>query len=200
MLVSLLDMLLIPLQEYQQYLTGNVTECQVGKCHWGRTGGWPQTSPLRWNKYASVVLLRQAFFFFPGHDFSILRGAIHFHSNRGAKKAEDGPGRDKWTHQSRRAGTWQRPTSIPCHFHHPFGNCWLALSDLAPYTRSVRQILKGAGAVSLNYILVKHLQMKAYITRWVTLLMRHSQQLRSRVLWRGERADEYSAPSPSQAL
>lgn len=39
MLVSLLDMLLIPLQEYQQYLTGNVTECQVGKCHWGRTGG-----------------------------------------------------------------------------------------------------------------------------------------------------------------
>lgn len=37
--VSLLDMLLIPRQEYQQYLTGNVTECQVGKCHWGRTGG-----------------------------------------------------------------------------------------------------------------------------------------------------------------
>lgn len=39
MLVSLLDMLLIPRQEYQQYLTGNVRECQVGKCHWGRTGG-----------------------------------------------------------------------------------------------------------------------------------------------------------------
>lgn len=37
--VSLLDMLLIPRQEYQQYLTGNVTECQVGKCQWGRTGG-----------------------------------------------------------------------------------------------------------------------------------------------------------------
>lgn len=39
MLPSLLDMLLIPRQEYQQYLTGNVTECQAGKCHWGRTGG-----------------------------------------------------------------------------------------------------------------------------------------------------------------
>lgn len=60
--VSLFDMLLIPRQEYQQYLTGNVAECQVGKCQWERTGGWPQTSPLRWNKYGTVVLLRLIFF------------------------------------------------------------------------------------------------------------------------------------------
>ena len=142
----------------------------------------------------------RGFFSSPGHDFCILRGAFHFHSNSGAKKAEDRPGRDKWTHQSWRAGTRQRPTTKPCHVHHPFGNCWHALSDLASYMRLVRQILKGAGAVFLNYILVKRLQMKAYIMRWVTLLMRHSQQLHSKVLLQGERADEYSAPSPSQVL
>lgn len=48
--MSLSEVLLIPRQEYQQYLTGNVTECQVGKCQWGRTGGGggrPGTSPLR---------------------------------------------------------------------------------------------------------------------------------------------------------
>ena len=80
MLTSLLDTLLIPLQEYLQYLTGNATECQAGRCHWGGTREGDTKPPLYdeinmplW--YFKETSFRARFLHFVR--------AIHFHSNRG---------------------------------------------------------------------------------------------------------------------
>lgn len=86
MAASLLDALLIPRQEYQKYLTGNVTKCHVGKCQRGRTGGRPPTSPLRGNKHASAVERQPFISRAPSLRFMV---ATRFHGNGGR---ENGPG------------------------------------------------------------------------------------------------------------
>lgn len=75
---SLLDVLLIPLQEYQQYLTGNVTECQVGKCHWGGTAGRPGP-PLKDGINTPRRLGPQLFI---SRLYSSSLWAVRFHGNR----------------------------------------------------------------------------------------------------------------------
>lgn len=97
---------------------------------------------------------------------SILREAIHFHSNRGPRRQKTDQGK---INELINRGEWGTRERLPCHSHHPLDNCWFAgppppllprVPALASYMWLVLRMQKGA---PMDDVSVKCLHVKAYI-------------------------------------